>query len=180
MRAARAGTLVLLTALGGGPACAPDESSVGAVGPGEPGLRAQYFEARALQEPAGVYEDPNVDFDGWRLNQLVEARGHAARSLSIRWSGQIRFADAEPYALRFELLGRVRLWIDDALIIDDWVDSGVLRWAGGTIAVPEAGWRDVRIEWDQLDGPMIARMTWRSPSRPAAIVPASALRHFDP
>jgi len=176
----RAPVLMLLGALGGGPACAPDESSVGAVGPGHQGLRAEYFDGRAFERPSGVYQDPNIDFAGWRLNETIAARGHAARSVSIRWSGQIRFARAEPTPLGFELAGRVRLWIDDALVIDDWVDSGALREPRGTVAVPEAGWRDLRIEWDQLDGPMTARLRFAPPSSPAVVVPPSALRHFDP
>ena len=110
-------------------------------------------------------------------NELIWSRGHRARTVSIRWTGQIWFEDDEPYTVSFELRGRVRLWIDDALIIDDWVDSGALREARGTVAAAGAGWRDLRIEWDQVAGPMTARLRAQSPSRARAIVPASELRH---
>jgi hypothetical protein len=173
-----AGALVLLGALGGAPACAPDESSIGSVRT-EPALLAEYFDARSFQRPSRVYRDPNIDFAGWQLNELIQARGHAARSVSIRWSGQIRFDHAETYTIGFELQGRVRIWIDDAAVIDDWVDSDVLRETRGTIAAPEPGWRDLRVEWDQLDGPMTARLRYRSPSQPDTIVPPIALRHPD-
>ena len=176
----RTRTLVLLTALGGAPACGPDESSVGGVFRPEPGLVAEYFDARSLQQPAGFYTDDNVDFEGRQLNDLVTARGHAARSLSIRWTGQMLFGHAGAYTLDFELQGRVRIWIGDARVVDDWTDSGVLRRAGGTIAVGAAGWRNLRIEWDQLDGPMTARLRSGSPSQDETIVPPGALRHAEP
>lgn len=171
--------LVILGALGGAPACAPDESSVGSVRV-EPGLLAEYFDGRSLQRPSRVFQDPNIDFAGWQLNDLIESRGHVARSVSIRWSGQIRFAYAEAYTLGFELQGRVRIWIDDALVIDDWVDSDVLRETRGTISVAAPGWRDLRVEWDQQGGPMTARLRYRSASQPEIVVPATALRHLDP
>ena len=176
----RTRTLVLLAALVGAPACGPDESSVGSVFRPEPGLLAEYFDARSLQQPAGVYQDAAIDFQGWQLNDLALARGHAPRSLSIRWSGQLRFAQAETYTLAFELQGRVRIWVGDTLVVDDWTDSGVLRRARGTIAVDPAGWRDLRIEWDQLDGPMTAQLRYQSPSQPETIVPPGALRHPAP
>jgi hypothetical protein len=176
----RTRTLVLLTALGGASACGPDESSVGGLFRPEPGLLAEYFDARSLQQPSGFYQDANIDFEGRQLNDLAQARGHAARALSIRWSGQLHFAHAETYTLGFELQGRVRLWIGDTLVIDDWTDSGALRRARGTIAVGPAGWRDLRIEWDQLDGPMTARLRYASPSQADTIVPAGALRQPEP
>lgn len=173
----RTRTLVLLAALGGAPACGPDESSVGGVFRPEPGLLAEYFDARSLQQPAGFYQDANIDFQGRQLNDLALARGHAARALSIRWSGQLRFAHAETYTLDFELQGRVRIWIGDTPVVDDWNDGGVLRHARGTVAVAPAGWRDLRIEWDQVDGPMTARLRYQSPSQADTIVPPGALRH---
>jgi hypothetical protein len=157
-------------------ACAPDESSVGAVAPGQPGLAAAYFDGRGFDHPSGVYHDANIDFDGWELNARVEARGHVAHTLSIRWTGQIELDRAEPATLSFETRGRVRLWIDDALVIDDWVDSDVVRRARGSVPGAGSAWRDLRVEWDQVDGPMVARLRMSSASRPEAIVPESGLR----
>jgi hypothetical protein len=167
--------LVLAAVLGAGPACAPDESSVGGVLGDGPGLAAAYFAGRDFQRPSGFYRDPNIDFEGWQLNDLVQARGHVAYTISILWSGQIRLPDPETYTLFFELRGRVRLWVDDALIVDDWVDSGNLREPRGTVA--GGGWRNLRVEWDQIDGPMTARLSAASPSHDRAVVPPRDLRH---
>ena len=175
----RATVIALFGCLAALPACGPAESSLGSVFSAEQGLTAAYFDGRDLERPSGVYRDAHIDFDGWELNELIWSRGHRARTVSIRWTGQIWFEDDEPYTLSFELRGRVRLWIDDALIIDDWVDSGALREARGTVAAAGAGWRDLRIEWDQVAGPMTARLRAQSPARARAIVPASELRHLD-
>jgi hypothetical protein len=163
-----------LVVLGAAPACAPDESSVGGVLGAGPGLAAAYFAGRDFQRPSGLYQDANIDFEGWQLNDLVQARGHVAHTVSILWTGQIRLEYAETYTLFFELRGRVRLWIDDALVIDDWVDGGDLREPRGTVA--GSGWQDLRVEWDQIDGPMTARLSAASPSRGKSVVPPSDLR----
>src|SRR6185295_18528289 len=102
----RTAPFVLALVLGAAPACAPDESSVGSVlGAGE-GLAAAYFAGRDFQRPSGVYQDANIDFDGWQLNDLVQARGHFAHTVSIRWTGQIWLEDPGSYTLFFELHGR--------------------------------------------------------------------------
>jgi hypothetical protein len=175
----RATVIALIGCLAAAPACGPVEISVGNVFSAEQGLTAAYFDGRDLQRPSGVYRDDNIDFDGWALNERIWSRGHRARTVSIRWTGQIWFEDDEPYTVSFELRGRVRIWIDDALIIDDWVDSGMLREARGTVADAGAGWRDMRIEWDQVDGPMTARLRLQSPSRARAIASRGELRHLD-
>lgn len=174
----RAAAFFLIVAAGAVPACAPDESSVGGVLGDGPGLAAAYFAGRDFQRPSGVYQDPNIDFAGSQLNDLVQARGHVAHTVSILWTGQIWLEDAGSYTIFFELRGRVRLWIADALIIDDWVDSGELREPRGTVA--GGGWRNLRVEWDQIDGPMTARLSAASPSQDKAVVPPDDLRHDAP
>jgi len=173
----RARFIASFACLAAAPACGPVEDSVGTVFGAEQGLAAAYFDGRDLQRPSGVYRDATIDFEGWALNERIWSRGHRAHTVSIRWTGQIWFEHDEPHVISFELRGRVRLWIDDALAIDDWVDSALLREARGTVAAGGAGWRDVRIEWDQVDGPMTARLRLQSPSRARAIVPAGELRH---
>ena len=174
----RAAAFFLVVAVGALPACAPDESSVGSVlGAGE-GLTAAYFAGRDFQRPSGLYQDANIDFDGWQLNDLVQARGHFAHTVSIRWTGQIWLEDPGSNTLFFDLRGRVRLWVGDALIIDDWVDSGELREPRGTIA--GGGWRNLRVEWDQIDGPMTARLSAASRIQDKAVVPPDDLRHDAP
>jgi hypothetical protein len=175
----RASVIAVFGCFAAAPACGPTESSLGNVFGAEQGLTAAYFNGRDLERPSGVYRDANIDFDGWALNELIWSRGHRARTVSIRWTGQIWFEHDEPHTVSFELRGRVRIWIDDAPIIDDWVDNGTLREARGTVAAAGAGWRDVRIEWDQVAGPMTARLRLQSPSRPRAIVRAAELRHLD-
>jgi hypothetical protein len=171
----RAAAFFLIVAAGAAPACAPVESSVGGVlGDGD-GLAAAYFAARDFQRPSGLYQDANIDFDGWQLNDLVQARGHFAHTVSIRWTGQIWLEDPGSYTLFFELRGRVRVWVGDALIIDDWADSGNLREPRGTVS--GGGWRNLRVEWDQIDGPMTARLSAASLSQDKTVVPPDDLRH---
>ena len=179
MKRPRAAIFTLL-ACAGALACAPEESSVGAVSADEPSLEAEYFAGRSFERPAGVYRDANIDFAGWELNERIRARGQIPYGVSIRWRGQLRFERAEATTLSFELVGRVRLWIDRAPIIDDWNQGAGHREAHGTVPAASPGWRDLRIEWDQLDGPMIAILRGESASDARAVVPARALRHLEP
>jgi PA14 domain len=174
----RVAAFLLAVALGAAPACAPDESSVGGVLGAGPGLAAAYFAGRDFQRPSGIYEDANIDFEGSQLNDLIRARGHVAHTVSILWTGQISLEDPGTYTLFFELRGRGRLWVDDALVIDSWVDGEDLREPRGTVT--GGGWRNLRIEWDQIDGPMTARLSAASPSRDKAILPPTDLRHDAP
>jgi hypothetical protein len=182
-RPALAALFLSAAATGGAAGCAADETSVGGVLPAESGLTAEYFDRRNLERPSGRYRDANIDFDGWELNERLAARGHFARTVSIRWTGQIRLEHAETYTIFFQLRGRVRLWIDDAVIVDDWQeewdDGWDLREPRGTVAVEGATWRDLRIEWDQVVGPMDATLSYASASQPKTVVPATALRHLD-
>jgi hypothetical protein len=171
--------VVVLSLLAAAPACAPDVSSVGAVFTTGEGLVAEYFDRRDFERPSGLYEDTNIDFEGWELNETIQSRGHVARTVSIVWTGQIWLEQPESYTLYFELRGRVRVWVDDTRIIDDWRDGWDLREAQGSVAATGGGWRKLRIEWDQFAGPMTARLRYASTSQPKAIVPADDLRHPD-
>jgi PA14 domain len=171
--------LVACLALAAAPACEPTDDSIGAVFTEETGLTAEYFDGLSLQRRSGTYRDANIDFEGWELNARIESRGHRARTFSIRWTGQMRFEPDEIYVVSFELRGRVRLWIDGDRIIDDWTDGGDLREAWGFVPASEDEWRYLRIDWDQVDGPMTARLRAASESRPRAIVAPGALRDLD-
>ena len=179
MKRAGLPAIALLAGVCAAPACAPEEASVGSVFSGGTGLTAAYFDGLALQRPAGVYRDANLDFEGWELNQRIDARGHWPRTVSIRWTGEIRLPPDRPHTIGFELRGRVRIWIDGGLLVDDWTDGGVLREPRG--AVPPSGdaWRELRIEWDQVAGPMTARLRAGPGSGTGAIVPPDALRSPD-
>ena len=172
-------SFVLLLVLGAAPACEPTDDSVGAVVTSEAGLTAAYFDGLSFQRRSGTYRDANIDFEGWELNARIASRGHRARTFSIRWSGQMRFEPDELTVVSFELRGRVRLWIDGDLIVDDWTDGGELREAWGLVPSSEDAWRYLRIEWDQVDGPMTARLRAASASRPRAIVTPGELRDLD-
>ena len=179
MRRARLPAIVFLAGLGGAPACAPDEATVGGVYGDETGLTAEYFDGLSLQRPSGLYQDANIDFEGWELNRRIDARGHWPRTVSIRWTGALRVepdAPGQPHTIGFELRGRVRIWIDGGLIVDDWTDGGVLREAWGALPPSDDGWRALRIEWDQAAGPMTARLRAGAGARPRTIVPPAALR----
>ena len=127
-------------AAGAAPACAPDTSSVGARVRRRAGADGRVFRRPVL--PAAVGRLPRREH---RLRGLGAERPHpvarARRPATSASAGPGRSGSSgrRPPRSSFELEGRVRLWIDDSPIIDDWVDSGIHREARGTVPVRGGG-----------------------------------------
>ena len=67
----------------------------------------------------------------------------------------------------------VRLWIDNALIIDKWIPQSQTEWSG-TIAL-SPGNHDIVLEYFEESGGAMVNLSWSSPSVPKAIIPADHL-----
>jgi hypothetical protein len=84
---------------------------------GQPGLRAEYFANDKLSgEPALVRVDAQVDFN-WRNDAPDPAL--PADKFSVRWTGALGPL-AHPAQLQATSDDGVRVWLDDALVIDGW------------------------------------------------------------
>jgi alpha-D-xyloside xylohydrolase len=83
---------------------------------GKPGgLTAQYFEEENFDKPVAARTEGPVDFQWFK----VPPQGITKDSFRVRWSGFVEAEKAGKYAVALSSWGRVKLWLDDRLVIDD-------------------------------------------------------------
>src|SRR5689334_18402595 len=142
------------------------------------GLRGDYY----VSAP-GTYDqfttlkatvvDPNIDFNDLEpiLDSLTEQNDHN----TIRWTGQIQPQYSETYT--FYMIGDngFRLWVNNQLIIDHWVDDFDNPQTSTPIALQAGQKYDIKVEFFEDFGGSNLHLSWSSPSQPKQIVPNSAL-----
>ncbi len=123
-----------------------------------PDWKAEYFNnPDVANSPIVVRNDPSIDFD-WGLGAPVS--GLPQDNYSVRWGRRVQF-DKGDYLFSVEVEGGVRLWLDDRLLIDDWV-NGPYRTLHAQSGVIPAGAHDLRIEFFKTTGRGLIRVSWQS------------------
>ncbi len=136
------------------------------------GLAAAYFPNQTLSGTAGLTRtDATVDFD-W--GNGAPGGGIPVDQFSVRWTGQVQAAVSENHTFHVTSDDGARLWVNNVLIVDKWVDQGPSEWSGA-IALTAGTRYDVRLEYYENGGGAVARLAWSSPSTPKAIVPQARL-----
>jgi beta-glucosidase len=86
---------------------------------GESGLKGEYFDNEELiAPPAMVRTDQHVHFD-WGEGSF--AAGHPVDHFSVRWTGYFTPKKSGDYKFFTSADDGVRLYIDDQMLIDDWL-----------------------------------------------------------
>jgi beta-glucosidase len=120
------------------------------------GLRGAYFDNRTLAgAPRFTRVDPVVDFD-WGLGGPAE--GMPADFFSARWTGKLLAPATRAYEITATTEDGVRLWIDDQLLIDSWINRG--RTTDRCTARLTAGAHELRLEYYQNRGTASATLGW--------------------
>ena len=149
-----------------------EKSGYVAVGSSFPGLNATYYDNMNFTGATVTRYDPRIDFD-W-------ASGSPSPSLaddtySARWTGQVSPLYSETYTFYARTDDGVRVWVNNQLIIDRWVDQAVSE-ASGTISLTAGQYYDIRMDYYENGGLAEAHLSWSSPSQPKEIIPQSRLR----
>ena len=141
------------------------------IGTGD-GLKGDYFANMNLSgAPVWSQVDPVVLFD-W--NEQPPTGLPSPDHFSIRWTGEIQAKYTEPCTFYLYTDDGVRVWLNEQLIIDNWVD----QYEGESTATVNltAGQRYLlRVEYYQDRNLAHARFMWSSPSLSQQIVPQSQL-----
>ncbi len=138
------------------------------------GLRGEYFTNQNktfIGTATLVRNGETVNFD-W-------GNGSPAPSISndtftARWTGQIQPQFTETHTFYTTSDDGVRLWINNQLIIDKWVDQGPTTWSG-SVALLAGSRYAVRLEYFENGGGAVAKLEWSSPGTPRAIIPRERL-----
>ncbi|HSM54560.1 MAG TPA: PA14 domain-containing protein [Candidatus Sulfomarinibacteraceae bacterium] len=132
--------------------------------------RGEYFNNTSLSgSPAVVRDDASIDFN-WGLSGPV--LGVRRDNFSVRWTRTVSFA---PGTYRFTTTtdDGVRLWVNDHLLIDKWVDQAAASHSG-TIYL--SGNAPIRMEYFDSRDHAVARLSWtRSDGGSTAPPPAGGV-----
>lgn len=116
--------------------------------------RAEYFSNGSVSgTPSFVFCESQID-KGWGGSGPVA--GIPADNFSVRWTGRVPFTGGN-YSIRAESDDGIRVWINNALLIDQWSDGTkdqTVRFALG------AGSYDVKVEYFERTGSARARVSW--------------------
>ena len=126
-------------------------------GSGRQGLKGEYFNNKDMSgQPAFTRIDSVINFR-WGMNRCDERLG--LDNFSIRWTGTLTPPVTGLYLLRLETDDGVRFFLDDSLLIDQWVNRGE---TADVVSVKlEAGRAyNVRIEYFENVGVSLARFKW--------------------
>lgn len=135
------------------------------------GLTGDYFNGKDFETYVNTRVDPMVSFI-WGEGSPME--GINNDSYSIRWTGTIQPRYSEKYKFYLTSDNGRRLWIDDQLVIDKWIDDWDITYTGEIVL--EAGKKyKIKIEYFENNGGANCQFEWSSVSQPREIVPQSQL-----
>ena len=133
------------------------------------GVWVEYF--FRYREPVAAGVEPNIDAD-WGSEPAAE--GLDPDRFSIRYSGTLTAPADGAWTLYTDTDDGVRLWIDGALVIDDWTPHYVTR--NEAVVELSAGVPvELVMEYFEIDIDASARLSWAGPGQPEEPVPTSAL-----
>ncbi len=137
------------------------------------GLAGFYFSNQIKtfsESPSLVRIDPIIDFN-WGGGG---PEGVGNDNFTIRWLGEILPQFTETYTFYLLADDGIRLWVNDGLIIDKWIDQAATEWSG-SIALTEGQLYPILVEYYELGGNSQVRLSWSSSALPKQVVPASQL-----
>jgi hypothetical protein len=143
------------------------------------GLRADYYHWSGTAPPTDAFYnfvlsriDPQVNFnwgDPGSPDPLVNVD-----QFSSRWIGEVESAFTETHTFYTRTDDGVRLWVNDQLLINRWVNQSATEWSG-TIDLVEGERYSIVMEYYENTGGAVAELRWSSPSTPKQLVPQGAL-----
>jgi hypothetical protein len=135
------------------------------------GLRGDYYDNIDFTGTRVRRIDPSVNFD-WGGGQPDPGIG--ADTFSVRWLGQVQPRFNETYTFYVVADDGVRLWVNNQLLVDRWIDQGPTEYSG---AVPLlAGYLyDIKMEMYENGGGAVARLLWSAVSVPKEVIPSTQL-----
>ena len=150
-----------------------------------------YYQEVPLGSGTGLtgayYNSPVPDFQGnpafWRIDTTIQfdwGDGSAAPALlgtdfySVQWTGSIEVPFSETYTFYTHSDDGARLWVNDELIIDQWVPQPPTEVSGEIFL--QAGQRyAIRLEYFEEGGGAVCELRWSSARMPKAIIPKTQL-----
>lgn len=140
------------------------------------GLLGQYFERNAQEGFDGAPQlmriDSVINFD-WALGAPAAGQIRADNFL-VRWLGEVQAPVSGWFVFHAITDDGVRLWVDDRLLIDQWVPRPETE-SSAAIQLEQGRRYSVRMEYFEAGGHAVARLWWSAPGIVKQPVPRSQL-----
>ncbi|MRN56326.1 PA14 domain-containing protein [Paenibacillus monticola] len=116
--------------------------------------------------------DPQINFTN--LDPVLQSWTGSQDHANARWTGQIMAPQTDAYT--FHIIGDngFRLWIDDKLVIDHWVNDWDKELASNSISLEGGKKYNFKIEYFEDMGGSNLYLRWSTPSMTKEIVPSTA------
>lgn len=142
--------------------------------PDRQGLQGEYFtlgDGFALDELQSTVVDGAIHYPN--MVPVYEQRTGQGERAGVRWTGGLTVPADGEYV--FDAVGDngFRLWVDDELLIDFWVDEWDVPQRSEPVTLT-AGVHDFRFELFQNDGGAHIKLEWSGPELEREVIPASA------
>jgi hypothetical protein len=97
---------------------------------------------------------------------------------SAQWTGYLVPPTTDTYTLIVESDDGCRLWVDGAVVINDWIPHSPKK---SSVSLPfTAGQRHaIRLEYFERTGGAVARLKWSTSAQPEQVIPSACLRPQD-
>ncbi|MHC4500775.1 MAG: LamG-like jellyroll fold domain-containing protein, partial [Planctomycetota bacterium] len=115
--------------------------------------------------------DPEIDFEWGNGSPDPNVNDN---DFSVQWVGEVEAEFTETYTFTVRTDDGVRLWINDQLLVDQWINQGATR-VSGTIDLVAGDSYPLVMEYYERGGGAVAQLFWESPSLPEEIVPQRLL-----
>lgn len=93
---------------------------------------------------------------------------------TVRWTGMVQPQFSETYTFYTRTDDGARLWVNNQLLIDKWVNQAATEWSG-SIGMSASQTYAIRMEYFENTGVASARLSWSSPSTAKAVIAQSQL-----
>ncbi|MES2732525.1 MAG: glycoside hydrolase family 9 protein [Bacteroidota bacterium] len=135
------------------------------------GLTAQYFNGQNFTTSVLTRKDANINFN-WGLGS--PAAGVNVDGYSVRWTGQIKPRNTGTYTFHITSDNGRRVWVNNVLIIDKWVDDWDVEYTG-TIALTADQKVNIKVEYFENFGGANAKLEWSGAGQAREVIPQSQL-----
>jgi len=121
----------------------------------------------------GTRVDPGINFQWGAAAPGVVGIGND--NFSVRWTGTVTAPTTEAYTFYPKGDDGVRLWINNVLVSNGWVDQGPTEYPSTAVNMTAGQAVPIRMEYYEHGGGATAELRWSSPSIAKAIIPDTYL-----
>ena len=142
----------------------------GKVGTGQ-GLKADYFNGQNFETLKYTTVDSTINFS-WDSDSPNS--GVSQDNFSVRWTGFIQPKFSSYYTFYINSDNGRRLWVNNQLIIDKWINDYGVEYSGG-VQLIEGEKYDIKLEYFEDNGGASCKLEWLSEFHEKEVVPKSQL-----